>query len=319
MRRFNSPCWLAAVILWIIAASVAVSQTASADETYRELADWLQANQESIDDLVPWPALKSSSGMVFRTPEAAYFSLTPWPSDGKLSVPRLNNPITSVYLLGKPSEALKLTPEPKSWKVDLPEQLPADVRPVVVLKTVGSPHLPLVPEQIQANAEGILVCPAHQAVTHGEMLRYEPQPHKNTVGYWVQPRDWAQWHLVVARPGRFTLSILQGCGTGQGGSTVGVYLRPAFDPAPNGAAPIDATPIDAPPIGGAAIEPVQGEPDVQFIVQDTGHFQNFVARELGTISIPVAGKYTLELRPRELKHKAVMDVREVRLVPQLGP
>jgi hypothetical protein len=56
------------------------------------------------------------------------------------------------------------------------------------------------------------------------------------------------------------------------------------------------------------------EPALRFVVKDTGHFQNFVPRELGNIEFKAAGHHTLEIRPIRLAKNAVMDVREVRLV-----
>ena len=56
-------------------------------------------------------------------------------------------------------------------------------------------------------------------------------------------------------------------------------------------------------------------PALTFIVQDTGHFQNFVPRELGEVELPDAGIYTLQLRPKRLAKNAIMDVREIKLVP----
>ena len=122
---------------------------------------------------------------------------------------------------------------------------------------------------------------ARDAVVHGEKLRYEPEPHKNTLGYWTNPADWAEWPVEIARPGTFEVHVLQGCGEGQGGSEVRVSL------------------------GGQSLT---------FTVQDTGHFQNFVWRHIGTLAIPKRGSYQLQVRPLTLASRAVMDLREVRLV-----
>ena len=48
-------------------------------------------------------------------------------------------------------------------------------------------------------------------------------------------------------------------------------------------------------------------------VQETGGFQNFVRREIGTVKIDRPGRYTLAVKPRKKPGVAVMDLREVRL------
>ena len=122
---------------------------------------------------------------------------------------------------------------------------------------------------------------ARDATTHGEMLRYEPEPHKDTLGYWTNVNDWAAWPVEVKRAGTFEVHVLQGCGAGQGGSEVQVSL---------------------------------GDDSLTFIVEDTGHFQNFRWRDIGTLTIDKPGTYPLEVRPVKLASRAVMDLRQVRLV-----
>ena len=114
------------------------------------------------------------------------------------------------------------------------------------------------------------------------MLRYEPLPHKTTLGYWVNASDWASFDFTVSQPGTFTVEVLQGCGKGQGGSEVDVAV---------------------------------GEQKLKFTVEDTGHFQNFKAREIGTVKIDKAGRYTLTIKPIKKAAAAVMDVRQVTLKP----
>ncbi|HUG67395.1 MAG TPA: alkaline phosphatase D family protein [Pirellulaceae bacterium] len=244
--------------------------------------------------LAAWPEFPFDGGTASRTNDAIYLNLAQWPASHQVAFPRLNNPIKKVYLLGQPDQELPLKPEPSNWLVTLPKASPEGALAIVVVETIGQPHWPQVPERITADESGIFVLPAHKAVTHGEMLRYEPQPHKNTVGYWTKPADWAQWHLDVKRAGKYTLHILQGCGTGQGGSEVGIHLRQVTK--------TEGVPVSLP------------APALRFIVQDTGHFQNFVSRELGQVVLKSPGHYTLELRPERLAKNAVMDVRAVRLV-----
>jgi arylsulfatase A len=121
---------------------------------------------------------------------------------------------------------------------------------------------------------------SREAIVHGKTLRYEPQPQKNTLGYWTDAADWASWDFTVNRPGKYAVEILQGCGTGSGGSEV--EFRSA-----------------------GQVLPVT--------VQDTGGFQNFVPRVIGQFTFDRAGVYTLEVRPVKKPGLAVMDLRQVTL------
>lgn len=132
-------------------------------------------------------------------------------------------------------------------------------------------------------ADGTITLPASRADVYGVMLRFEPLPHKNTLGYWVQPDDWASWEFQVTKPGKFEIEALQGCGTGSGGSEV---------------------------------EFAVGDQKVVMTVQDTGHFQNFVPRNIGTIEIKEAGRHTLTVKPLKKPGVAVMDLRQVKLSPK---
>ena len=75
--------------------------------------------------------------------------------------------------------------------------------------------------------------------------------------------------------------IGQGCGKGHGGSTA--YLS-------------------------------VGKQRLEFLVEDTGHFQNFKTRYLGTLTLTISGKHTLVVGGVKKAKGAVMGVREIRLV-----
>ena len=49
---------------------------------------------------------------------------------------------------------------------------------------------------------------------------------------------------------------------------------------------------------------------LKFTVQETGHFQNFVARDIGEMQLP-AGRFTLSVKPQTKPGVAVMDLRQV--------
>jgi hypothetical protein len=122
---------------------------------------------------------------------------------------------------------------------------------------------------------------ARDARIHGQTLRYEPEPHKNVLGYWTKVEDWADWEFDVPRAGQYEVEIQQGCGNGSGGAEVHVE------------------------IAGATLK---------FVVQETGHFQQMILRTIGVVDLP-AGKATLAIKPQSRPGPAVMDVRRVVLRP----
>ncbi len=138
---------------------------------------------------------------------------------------------------------------------------------------------------------GSVILHACRATVTGEKLRYEPQPHKNTLGFWVNQADWAAWSLEIDKPGTFEVEITQGCGTGHGGSEVELTLEAAKD----------------------------GKPQtIPFVVEDTGGFQNWKKRVIGRVTVEKGGSYTLSVKPKMKKGGAVMDLQRVKLAPVKG-
>lgn len=130
--------------------------------------------------------------------------------------------------------------------------------------------------------EGVIIMHARTAQVHGVMLRFEPLPHKNTLGYWVRQEDWASFECEVETPGKFDVELLVGCGNGSGGSEVQVAT---------------------------------GNQKLTFTVEETGSFQNFVPRVIGALTLAKTGRHTLTVKPLNKPGVAVMDLRQVRLVP----
>jgi len=50
-------------------------------------------------------------------------------------------------------------------------------------------------------------------------------------------------------------------------------------------------------------------------VEDTGHFQNFKARKIGLVKMNTKGIHQLAIKPLKKKKNAVMDIREIHLLP----
>lgn len=139
------------------------------------------------------------------------------------------------------------------------------------------------PHVVRPARDGSILLAARDSEIHGQTVRYEPQPHKNTVGYWTRQKDWVSWDFVVLAAGEYRVEILQGCGPGSGGSQV------EFSAA------------------GQKL-PVK--------VVETKGFQDFLKREIGVFKFDSPGRYRLSATPQTKPGLAVMDLREVRLSPK---
>jgi arylsulfatase A len=130
-----------------------------------------------------------------------------------------------------------------------------------------------------AGANAWIRLEARDAKVQAKKLKYEDPPQKDTLGFWVDPTDTASWTFKVDQPGKYRVTVLQGCGKGSGGATVALEA---------------------------------GSAKVEFTVEETGHFQRFIPREVGALSL-AAGENTLVVRPLKKKGAAVMDLRRVTL------
>ena len=129
--------------------------------------------------------------------------------------------------------------------------------------------------------QGAVTLFAHQAVPHGKKLRYEPELHKNVLGYWTEVDDWAHWELNIPKDGIYEIEVQCGCGSGNGGSQVALSI---------------------------------GDQSFDWVVPDTGHYQNMVYLTVGKANLS-AGTARLEVRPKTKSKIAVMDIRKIVLRP----
>ena len=262
---------------------------------------WFDVMVEEIDEflaehlgdptpgqLIRWRGawLQQEGVEVFRGDDRVELVVGVRPGNGVLKLPRLNNPVKSVEIVNAElprgvKRKLQIAPKPTHWEIRLP-RLARVSAPRIRLITVGRPwssRLPKVVAPLNADSN-LITLAAHDAIVVGKNLRYEPQPHKNTVGYWSRVEDWCWWSVYVERPGRYEVGVLQGCGKGHGGSRVSVRIA---------------------------------KQELAFTVEDTGGFQAFRQRSIGTVTIPRAGLYRLEIRPITKKSVAVMDIRQAHL------
>lgn len=235
---------------------------------------------------IPKDAVRFETGgpgdvKLFASGNSLYAEIKMAQADSSLKIPRLANVVLSIQWQSAPDSKISLQPEPDHWII--PHGKPPAADGDILIINLDTP--PAVFDEslvTHSTPDGSILLPAKLAITAGENLRYEPQTHKNTVGYWSNIKATAEWKLQTSQKRSYEIDILQGCGTGHGGSHVEVLI---------------------------------GKESRVFTVEETGHFQNFIWRTVGTIELPADETMTLKLAPRSKPGGAVMDVRAVRLSP----
>ncbi len=234
------------------------------------------------EDISRWETEKIEGGTLYCSDSAAqlYLVVPARPAGDAVRFPRRYNVVRFVALkLGPEMRELQLSQDPITWTVHLPEEV---LYPAVVEVQLGQDALTASQTPVvRPSPDGAIVLSARHAEVHGQNLQFEPQVHKNTVGYWVNAADWVDWQFA-APAGNYEVWILQGCGNGQGGSRVALSVS---------------------------------RQQLEFDVQETGHFQNFVWRALGPVTLDEASTFRLSLRVLNRTRDAVMDVRQIRLEP----
>lgn len=136
-------------------------------------------------------------------------------------------------------------------------------------------------EEVKAADDGSLNLLAKDATTWSQNMRFEPKEEKNCLGFWTDLEDFAEWEFKVDKPGKYKVTVHQGCGAG-GGSEVAVLL---------------------------------GDQELKFKVQDTGGFQKWAPVNVGEVEIKEGGTYRLAVKPQSKNGSAIMDVQKIVLVP----
>lgn len=237
----------------------------------------------------------SETATFYRDGRCIYVELAN-PALKQVAIPRWASSLRSWNWMDESDDGvIRLQPEQDHWLLSW-SQPPAAKQPLV-LEFDSPPLIPAESDAIQPAGDGSLYLPAHLATTRGEKVRYEPQPYKNTLGFWTGKQDEVEWEFRIDRPGSFNIALLQGCGSGQGGSQGVLEIIPTS---------VDET------VAANALE---------FEVLETGHFQDFRWRDVGSLSLDAAGKYLLRVRPVAIRKAALMDLRAIHLIrkPDASP
>ncbi len=241
----------------------------------------------SADEQPPRFEAADSQGVTATRSDRAVFLTIDATVTGPITLPRLAAPLASMSWQGSETDdGISLKPEQDHWVISWKNRPAQDA--TLVLLFGAEPILLGELKPTTATTDGSFYLPAHLARTAGEKVRYEPQPFKNTVGYWTGKGDSATWTFKLDKPGRYSVAILQGCGKGQGGSKAILSVMQAQRQVANH--------------------------EQTFEVVETGHFQNFRWVHVGEIELGIVDNYELTVRPVQIAKAALMDIRAIHLI-----
>jgi alpha-L-fucosidase len=244
---------------------------------------WLKVNGEAIYGTSAGPFTKPLPwGRVTQRKGKLYLHVYDF-SKGSVTLPGMQTKVNAAYLMADPARTPLIAERtPEGTVVSLPplSLIRDPAATVVVLEISGTPKV-VVPELAQA-PNGLIALKAKDADLKAG-LQYES--NKDSIGFWTDANGTASWKFKVTKPGVFTVKVDQACENTTAGSEYTVTV---------------------------------GDRSVKGTVTATGSWSKLASVDIGEISIPSKGTYTLTVKAVTRPGFAVMNLAGVTLTPVAG-
>lgn len=252
-------------------------------ERLEEVGEWMKVNGDSIYATGPSPFGRLSWGRCTTAPGVLYLHVFSTISpDSMLVVPGLRNEVLRAAPLEAPATVLPTSRQGDDLLVATGPYARSGADLVLRLEIAGAPDvIEVPPTTIRADGEGVLQLRADDATLIGDRVQTQIQGGQTDIGFWTSPEDFARWEVDAA--GRYSVELDLAC-----------------------------QPANA---GGEAIIRVGGS-ECRITVPDTGSWTQFRTVKAGTISVQAPGPVLVVVAPGEGFTGALMNLREVRLIPE---
>jgi putative heme-binding domain-containing protein len=198
--------------------------------------------------------------------------------------------ITLVGPEGKKQEILRSEIEEltNTGKSLMPDGLEKDIAPkamadlIAYLQSIGRPPKTVAgnkPALVKPGADGVLHLRASDCEIHGGEITFEAE--FNNLGMWHGENDHVAWSMEVPKAGRYRVEISYACDNSSAGNTLVIQA---------------------------------GDSKLEFRVAGTGRWADYVDKPIGELDLP-AGRLRLVARPAGAVRGALIDLKEVRLIP----
>ena len=257
------------------------------NERLGQMGKWMKVNSRAIYGTTKSPFRKLAfDGRCTQKGNTLYLHVFKWPDNG-LMLPSLTTRIDSARAVNSGEElvaslaaATERDPN-KIWHISKPKKLDPYAT-VIELKLSGAPIVIDVANNQKPNPDGSYSLKAADAEVHGSTAQYEQGNGKDNIGFWLNASDYVTWRCEAARPGKYSVEVTYACEPNNEGSEYSVG--------------------------------VDGLPTAHGTVKSTGSWTTWRTEKLGTIDIP-SGKPIVAVRVTKMPRGAVMNLKEVRLIP----